>query len=70
MPESWLTNHPGLVVVAPSTVADAYGMLRDSVRCNDPVIFCEHKYLYNHLKQPFDPAESVAPWVRRWYGAR
>ena len=61
MPEGWLTNHPGLVVVAPSTVADAYGMLRDSIRCNDPVIFCEHKYLYNHLKQPLDTSEPVAP---------
>ncbi|TVR46992.1 MAG: alpha-ketoacid dehydrogenase subunit beta [Planctomycetota bacterium] len=61
MPEAWLTNHPGLVVVAPSTVADAYGMLKDSIRCNDPVIFCEHKYLYNHLKEPFDPALPVAP---------
>lgn len=61
MPEAWLTNHPGLVVVAPATVADAYGMLKDAIRCNDPVIFCEHKYLYNHLKEPFDPLDSVAP---------
>ena len=61
MPEAWLTNHPGLVVVAPATVADAYGMMRDAIRCNDPVMVLEHKYLYNHLKEPFTPEQKVAP---------
>jgi pyruvate/2-oxoglutarate/acetoin dehydrogenase E1 component len=57
MPEAWLTHHPGLVVVAPATVADAYWMLRDAIHCPDPVIFCEHKYLYYHLDDPdFTPA--------------
>jgi pyruvate dehydrogenase E1 component beta subunit/2-oxoisovalerate dehydrogenase E1 component beta subunit len=54
MPEGWLSHHPGLVVVAPATVADAYFMLKDAVACDDPVMFCEHKYLYYHLKADFD----------------
>lgn len=58
MPEAWLTHHPGLVVVAPSTVADAYFMLRDAIACPDPVVYIEHKGLYNHLKAEFDPQTS------------
>jgi pyruvate dehydrogenase E1 component beta subunit/2-oxoisovalerate dehydrogenase E1 component beta subunit len=44
--------------VAPATVADAYWMLRDAIACDDPVIFCEHKYLYSHLKDTADPRSS------------
>jgi acetoin:2,6-dichlorophenolindophenol oxidoreductase subunit beta len=58
MPETWLSYHPGLVVVAPATVSDAYFMLKDSVACNDPVMFCEHKYLYYHLKAEFDKTRA------------
>jgi pyruvate dehydrogenase E1 component beta subunit/2-oxoisovalerate dehydrogenase E1 component beta subunit len=56
MPEGWLSHHPGLVIVTPATVADAYFMLRDAIACGDPVMYCEHKHLYNHLKAPFDKA--------------
>ena len=42
MPEAWLSHHPGLVVVSPATVADAYWMLKDAIACKDPVMFCEH----------------------------
>ncbi|MBA3707768.1 MAG: alpha-ketoacid dehydrogenase subunit beta [Planctomycetes bacterium] len=58
MPESWLSHHPGLVVVAPATVADAYFMLKDAIACLDPVMFCEHKYLYYHLKADFDKTRA------------
>ena len=64
MPETWITSHPGLVVVAPGTVADAYGMLRAAIAAPDPVVFCEHKYLYNSLKDDFDPQVPVAPLGR------
>jgi pyruvate dehydrogenase E1 component beta subunit/2-oxoisovalerate dehydrogenase E1 component beta subunit len=48
--ESSYAHYPGLVIVTPATVEDAYWMLLDSVELNDPVMFCEHKFLYYHLK--------------------
>lgn len=45
--EPWLMNVPGLVVVAPSTPYEAKGLLNASIRDNNPVIFLEHKGLYN-----------------------
>jgi pyruvate dehydrogenase E1 component beta subunit/2-oxoisovalerate dehydrogenase E1 component beta subunit len=48
--ESIYAHYPGLVVLTPATVEDAYWMLLDAVEINDPVIFCEHKFLYYHLK--------------------
>ena len=48
--EALYSHYPGLVVVTPATVADAYSMLRQSVELDDPVIFCEHKFLYRWLK--------------------
>ncbi len=48
--EAIYAHYPGLVIMTPATVEDAYWMLLDSVELNDPVIFCEHKFLYYHLK--------------------
>jgi pyruvate dehydrogenase E1 component beta subunit len=45
--ESWLAQAPGLIVVTPSTPADAKGLLKSSIRAGNPVIFIEHKLLYN-----------------------
>ncbi len=45
--ESWFAQVPGLIVVAPSTPADAKGLLRSSIRAENPVVFIEHKLLYN-----------------------
>lgn len=48
--ESLYAHYPGLIVMTPATVEDAYSMLLEAVAIDDPVIFCEHKYLYYHLK--------------------
>jgi pyruvate dehydrogenase E1 component beta subunit/2-oxoisovalerate dehydrogenase E1 component beta subunit len=48
--QSMYAHYPGLVILTPATVEDAYWMLLDSVKLDDPVIFCEHKFLYYHLK--------------------
>ena len=45
--EAWLMNTPGLVIVAPATPYEAKGLLISSIRNNNPVIFLEHKLLYN-----------------------
>lgn len=44
--EAWFTHVPGLRVVMPATVNDAYHLLRMALKCPDPVIFIEHKGLY------------------------
>lgn len=57
--EALYATYPGLVVMTPATVADAYGMLLEAVALDDPVIFCEHKFLYNHLKADALPQVAV-----------
>ena len=57
--EGIYSHYPGLVVVTPATVEDAYTMLIDAVAIDDPVIYCEHKYLYYHLKADALPKEKL-----------
>ena len=57
--EAIYAHYPGLVVMTPATVEDAYSMLLEAVALDDPVIFCEHKYLYYHLKADRLPTEAV-----------
>ena len=45
--ESWLIHIPGIKVVMPATPYDAKGLLKSSIRENDPIVFVEHKMLYN-----------------------
>ena len=56
--EAIYAHYPGLVVMTPATVEDAYSMLLEAVAIDDPVIFCEHKYLYYHLKAEKLPTEA------------
>ena len=45
--EAWYAHIPGLVVVMPSTPADNKGLLKAAIRCDDPVVFMEHKNLWD-----------------------
>jgi pyruvate/2-oxoglutarate/acetoin dehydrogenase E1 component len=45
--ESWMAQVPGLIVIAPATPADAKGLLKSAIRAGNPVVFIEHKLLYN-----------------------
>ena len=57
--EAIYAHYPGLIVLTPATVEDAYSMLLEAVAIDDPVIFCEHKFLYYHLKAEKLPAEAL-----------
>jgi pyruvate dehydrogenase E1 component beta subunit/2-oxoisovalerate dehydrogenase E1 component beta subunit len=57
--ESIYAHYPGLIVLTPATVGDAYSMLLQAVALDDPVVFCEHKFLYYHLKSDELPDESL-----------
>ncbi|NVM02310.1 MAG: alpha-ketoacid dehydrogenase subunit beta [Candidatus Helarchaeota archaeon] len=45
--EAWFIHIPGLKVIQPSTPYDAYGLMKSAIRDPNPVISCEHKFLYN-----------------------
>ena len=64
--ESIFTHIPGLIVVMPSRSSDAAGLLRTAFRCEDPVMFLEHKHLLRqkYAMDPPTPADYLIPLGR------
>ena len=58
-------HYPGLIVMTPGTVEDAFSMLLEAVAIDDPVLFCEHKFLYNHFKADRLPDLNIPSFKAR-----
>ena len=60
-PEMYFVHTPGLKVVCPATAYDAKGLIKASIRDNNPVIFFEHKYLYRRIKDEVPSEDYIVP---------
>lgn len=62
-PEAWFFHTPGIKVVVPSTTYDAKGLLKASIRDNNPVLFLEHKLLYRQpeLREELPEDDYIVP---------
>ena len=59
--EMWFVHTPGLKVVIPATAYDAKGLIKASIRDDNPVIFYEHKFLYRRIKDEVPEEDYVVP---------
>lgn len=67
--EAWFAQVPGLMVVAPATPADARGLLKGAIRAGNPVIFIEHKLIYNtrgEVPERAEPFPLGKAEIKRW----
>ncbi len=62
--EMWFVHTPGLKVVIPSTAYDAKGLIKASIRDENPVIFYEHKFLYRRIKDEVPDEDYLVPLGR------
>lgn len=60
-PEMYFLHTPGMKIVYPSTPYDAKGLLKASIRDNNPVLFFEHKFLYRRLKEELPDGDYIVP---------
>ena len=60
-PEAAFLHTPGLKIVYPATAEDAKGLLKASIRDDDPVLFFEHKYLYRRIRGTMPEGDHVVP---------
>ncbi|MCB9378557.1 MAG: alpha-ketoacid dehydrogenase subunit beta [Holophagales bacterium] len=60
-PEAYFHRAPGLKIVYPSTVEDAYGLLRSAIHDPNPVLYLEHKYLYRRIKGTLSDDAGTVP---------
>src|SRR5256884_205095 len=58
-PEAAFFHTPGLKFVYPATARDAKGLIKASIRDDDPVIYLEHKWLYRRIKEALPEEEEI-----------
>jgi 2-oxoisovalerate dehydrogenase E1 component beta subunit len=59
--EAMFVHTPGMHVLSPATPSDAKGLLRSAIRCEDPVLYLEHKKMYRSIKGEVPAGDHVVP---------